>query len=215
MIITLCGSSRFESWFHMWNQALGMSGHVPISMCSYPSLHNGETNPEIALGEEVKRTLDHVHKQKIDISNAILVLNVFGYIGASTASEIYHAGAIGRRIYFLESWGKGFGVGRNHVVTLRKAKEAYGIPEDYVSPMDTSCYPDLYSLLPPAGMTRHSIIQFLEKKEREAYRYRMELNKVPFPYRDGKCTTTRDVYGTIVDCVCPFNHLGGCAFDED
>jgi hypothetical protein len=28
MIITLCGSSRFEPWFHAWNQALSLSGHV-------------------------------------------------------------------------------------------------------------------------------------------------------------------------------------------
>lgn len=215
MIITLCGSSRFEPWFHMWNQALGMSGHVPIGMCSYPSLHGGETNPGIALGEEVKTILDRVHKQKIDISNAILVLNVFGYIGSSTASEIYHAKATDRKIYFLESWGKGLGVGRNHITTLRKAKEAYDIPEEYVSPMDTSSYSDLYNLLPPAGPLRSSIIDFLERKKREAYRYRMEFKKVPFPYRDGKCTTTRDVYGTLVDCVRPFSHTGDCAFNED
>jgi hypothetical protein len=43
----------------------------------------------------------------------------------------------------------------------------------------------------------------------------MELNKVPFPYRDGKCATTRNVYGTIVDCVRPFNHMGDRVFDED
>lgn len=36
MIITLCGSSRFEAWFHMWNQALGLAGRCAFGLSSYP-----------------------------------------------------------------------------------------------------------------------------------------------------------------------------------
>lgn len=48
-----------------------------------------------------KVTLDRVHLAKIDNSDAIVVLNVDGYIGESTALEIEHAKATGKKIF---SW---------------------------------------------------------------------------------------------------------------
>jgi hypothetical protein len=46
--------------------------------------------------------LGELHKRKIDISDEILVLNVGGYIGKSTQSEIKYARQHGKNVRFLE-----------------------------------------------------------------------------------------------------------------
>ena len=51
------------------------------------------TAAELALlGEE--------HKQKIKLSDAILVVNVGGYIGSATCGEIVYAEALGKEILY-------------------------------------------------------------------------------------------------------------------
>ena len=46
--------------------------------------------------------LDEMHKQKIDMSDEIYVINVDGYIGESTKNEIQYAKVRGKRISYLE-----------------------------------------------------------------------------------------------------------------
>ena len=46
--------------------------------------------------------LDNMHKRKIDMADAIYVINVGGYIGSSTRSEIEYAEKNGKRIMYLE-----------------------------------------------------------------------------------------------------------------
>ena len=46
--------------------------------------------------------LDNMHKRKIDMADAIYVINVGGYIGSSTRSEIEYARAKGKEVYYLE-----------------------------------------------------------------------------------------------------------------
>lgn len=84
MIITLCGSSRFEPWFRLWNEALGLAGHPSFGLCAWPSR---KSRREWYTAEQ-KTTLDRVHLTKIERSDAILVLNVFAYMGESTLSEL-------------------------------------------------------------------------------------------------------------------------------
>ena len=43
-----------------------------------------------------------MHKRKIDMADAIYVINVGGYIGASTRSEIEYAKATGKEVLYLE-----------------------------------------------------------------------------------------------------------------
>ena len=47
--------------------------------------------------------LDEMHKQKIDMSDEIYVINVEGYIGESTKNEIEYAKARGKKISYLEN----------------------------------------------------------------------------------------------------------------
>jgi hypothetical protein len=51
---------------------------------------------------EVKAGLDELHKRKIDLADEVLVLNVGGYIGDSTRSEIDYAISHGKVIRWLE-----------------------------------------------------------------------------------------------------------------
>ena len=46
--------------------------------------------------------LDDMHKRKIDMADEIFVINVGGYIGESTRSEIEYAKSTGKRVKFLE-----------------------------------------------------------------------------------------------------------------
>jgi hypothetical protein len=46
--------------------------------------------------------LDKIHRKKIDISDAIYVVNVDGYIGSSTKDEIEYAKISGKEILSLE-----------------------------------------------------------------------------------------------------------------
>jgi len=97
MKITLCGSARFEPQFKEWNRRLSLAGHLVYSLSCYPSDHGGKD----WYTAEQKIMLDLVHKDKIANSDAIVVINENGYIGDSTRSEIEHARALGKKIYYV------------------------------------------------------------------------------------------------------------------
>ena len=46
--------------------------------------------------------LDDMHKRKIDMADEIYVINVGGYVGESTRSEIEYAKANGKTVGYLE-----------------------------------------------------------------------------------------------------------------
>lgn len=48
-----------------------------------------------------KEMLDDMHKRKIDMADEIFVINVGGYIGESTRSEIKYAKTTGKAIRYL------------------------------------------------------------------------------------------------------------------
>ena len=50
---------------------------------------------------EQKVKLDELHKRKIDLADEVLILNVEGYIGKSTNSEIQYADLIGVPVTYL------------------------------------------------------------------------------------------------------------------
>ncbi len=100
-IVTLCGSTRFYEAFKKANYEETMAGKIVLSIGfahHRPEVH-GETT---GCTPEQKEALDVLHKKKIDISDEVLILNVGGYIGDSTQSELDHAVAGGKSIRFLE-----------------------------------------------------------------------------------------------------------------
>jgi hypothetical protein len=90
MIITLCGSARFEADFHMWNEILTLDGHTVFSLSVFPSSKGRKDwyTPDI------KAALDLAHLHKIDASDAIFVITgqrAAPYMGESTRREIEYA----------------------------------------------------------------------------------------------------------------------------
>lgn len=51
---------------------------------------------------KTKEMLDDMHKRKIDMSDEIYVINVGGYIGDSTRSEIQYAEAHGKTVCYYQ-----------------------------------------------------------------------------------------------------------------
>ena len=95
MVITLCGSTRFRAQFEEMNRILTLEGHVVLSIGVW--CHAGD---KVTEGEKIM--LDKIHKRKIDMSDAIYVINVDGYIGDSTWSEIAYAMQHHKKVFYLE-----------------------------------------------------------------------------------------------------------------
>lgn len=99
-IICLCGSTRFSDAFKQANLVETLKGNIVLSIgCDTKS-----DTDLLALGElteELKASLDELHKRKIDLADEILVLNVDHYIGNSTRSEIEYAIKTGKEIRYL------------------------------------------------------------------------------------------------------------------
>ena len=97
-VITLCGSTRFKDEFMQQQKRLTLEGNIVISVGLFGHA-DGEYKTVIT--DEVKEMLDDIHKRKIDMSDAIFVIDVDGYIGSSTRSEIEYAKATGKEIMYL------------------------------------------------------------------------------------------------------------------
>lgn len=100
--LTLCGSARFESEFHSWNEKLTLAGHVVYSLAVFPSQKTGNPADHEWYTPDQKLMLDKVHKRKIKNSDGIVVLNVGGYLGDSTRSEVEYAKERQLDIYWLD-----------------------------------------------------------------------------------------------------------------
>ena len=62
----------------------------------------GHSGDDEVWAEGTKEMLDDMHKRKIDMADEVYVINVGGYIGESTRSEIEYAKENGKTIRFLE-----------------------------------------------------------------------------------------------------------------
>ncbi len=103
-VITLCGSTRFKDEFIREQKRLTLEGNIVISVGLFG--HSGDEEVWDGMDEgtlgTTKAMLDDMHKRKIDMADAIFVINVGGYIGESTKSEIEYAIKIGKQVRYLE-----------------------------------------------------------------------------------------------------------------
>ena len=102
-VVCLCGSTRFYEAFQKANYNETMTGRIVLSVGFYPHSAEQVHGEAIVITAEQKVALDELHKRKIDLADEILVLNVGGYVGSSTASEIEYAKAHGKPIRYLET----------------------------------------------------------------------------------------------------------------
>ena len=97
-VITICGSLKFEKEMRKEAERLELEGNCVISVI-YPESSDFDKD---AYTKEQCELFDKLHKQKIYMADAIFVVNVNGYIGSSTKSEIEYAKKLNKEILSLE-----------------------------------------------------------------------------------------------------------------
>lgn len=102
-VITLCGSTRFKNEFIEVQKRLTLDGNIVISVGLFG--HSGDDEVWEGMSDgtvtKTKEMLDDMHKRKIDMADEIFVINVGGYIGDSTKSEIEYAEKHGKIVRYL------------------------------------------------------------------------------------------------------------------
>ena len=92
-IITICGSLKFKEEMMIIAEKMALKGDCILTPI-YPVLENNERTEEQLL------MLKQEHFKKIELSNAILVVNVNNYIGKSTNLEIEYAKKLKKEILY-------------------------------------------------------------------------------------------------------------------
>lgn len=103
IIVCLCGSTRFWRDFQRASLRETLAGKIVLSIGAASGTddeHFGNLPRDEY--DRVKQQLDELHKRKIDLADEVLILNVGGYIGESTRSELEYAKAHGKTIRYLE-----------------------------------------------------------------------------------------------------------------
>lgn len=102
-VVTLCGSTRFKDEFMEVQKKLTLEGNIVISVGLFG--HSGDQEVWDGMDEgtlsKTKKMLDDMHKRKIDMADYIYVINVGGYIGKSTKSEIEYAELHEKKVVYL------------------------------------------------------------------------------------------------------------------
>ncbi len=103
-VVTLCGSTRFKNEFMEAQKKLTLQGCIVISVGLFGHSGDNEVWEQMDEGTltKTKEMLDDMHKRKIDMADEIFVINVGGYIGSSTRSEIEYAIEHGKTVRYLE-----------------------------------------------------------------------------------------------------------------
>lgn len=93
-VVTICGSMKFKQEMIEKAFELEAKDNYAVIQCVYKSDNNDE--------QVDKEKLSKIHFKKIEISDAIYVVNVGGYIGNQTKKEIEYAKSLGKEILSLE-----------------------------------------------------------------------------------------------------------------
>ena len=94
-VITICGSMRYSKEMMDISTELELKKGYAVIQCVYgvDGLKYEGLDASI---------LDKLHRKKIDISDAIYVVNIDGYIGDSTKKEIEYALSNGKEVIYHE-----------------------------------------------------------------------------------------------------------------
>ena len=92
-IVTLCGSMKFKDKMMEIAKELEINNRYVVIQCVYSNDKFSENEQQI---------LATLHYNKIELSDAIYVINVNGYIGSATSKEIQYAKKLGKEVMYLE-----------------------------------------------------------------------------------------------------------------
>lgn len=94
-VITVCGSLRFVKEIMEIAEKMELQGN-----CMLIPIYNKERTDKDSFTEEEALMLGKMHQEKIKLSDAILVVNVNGYIGNATKKEIEFAKSLNKEIIY-------------------------------------------------------------------------------------------------------------------
>lgn len=92
-IVTICGSMKFKDKMMAIAKDLEVKNKYVVIQCVYSN---------DIFTEEEETILGDLHYNKIEISDAIYVVNVNGYIGDSTNKDIEYAKKLSKEVMYLE-----------------------------------------------------------------------------------------------------------------
>lgn len=92
-VVTICGSMRFANEMKKIALLLEKTHNMSVLQCVY-------NEEEIKLSDEEIKKLNEAHYRKIQIADAIYVVNLNGYIGEQVRREIAFAEKIGKKVIF-------------------------------------------------------------------------------------------------------------------
>ena len=93
-IVTLCGSLKFQKEMMTIAEKMALEGYCILTPV-YPVLENVERTDKLLI------KLKEEYFKRIELSDAILVVNVNNYIGNSTNIEIEYAKELGKEIMYF------------------------------------------------------------------------------------------------------------------
>lgn len=94
-IITVCGSLKYYTEMMEITEKMGLKGN-----CMLVPIYNPNKTSKDDYTEEEILILGQMHKERIKLADAILVVNVNNYIGSSTKSEIEYAKKLNKEIIY-------------------------------------------------------------------------------------------------------------------
>ncbi len=94
-IMTICGSLKFYKEMMEITEKMELQGN-----CMLVPIYNPSKSSKDDYTEEEACMLDKMHKERIKLCNAILVVNVNNYIGNSTRSEIEFAKSLNKEVIY-------------------------------------------------------------------------------------------------------------------
>lgn len=94
-IITVCGSLKFYKEIVEMALKMELEGN-----CMLIPIYNPYNTNKDAFTEEEINMISKMHYEKIKLSDAILVVDIDGYIGNSTSKEIEYAKTLNKEILY-------------------------------------------------------------------------------------------------------------------
>ena len=91
--VTICGSMKFENDMMTISFMLETKHNFNVLQCVYNTEHQDISESEL-------EALNQAHFKKIELADAVYVLDVNGYIGEQVTKEIEYAKSLGKEIIY-------------------------------------------------------------------------------------------------------------------
>lgn len=99
-VVYLCGSTRFKPAFDHIRAQMTLNSKIVLG----PEVFTTSQNTDSEIDEDLKTEMEVLALRKIDLTDAVFVVNPGNHIDASTKREIDYALSTGKPVYYHEEW---------------------------------------------------------------------------------------------------------------